>query len=97
MPIEKTNTQLVIEVAYARPDQQRCVTVTVPTGSTIRTAIERSRIQEQFEEIDLAKNAVGVWGQLRGLDDFVSQGDRVEIYRPLLVDPKQARRDKVNR
>ena len=85
-------TQLSVEVIYARPDQQESITVALPSGATIRAAIERSRIMERYAEINLAVNKVGIYGVLRGLGDTVHDGDRVEIYRPLLIDPKEARR-----
>jgi putative ubiquitin-RnfH superfamily antitoxin RatB of RatAB toxin-antitoxin module len=83
---------LEVEVMFARPDVQQGIAVELPIGSTLRAAIERSRISEQYPEIDLAVNKVGVFGQLRSLDDIVQAGDRIEIYRPLLIDPKDARR-----
>lgn len=83
---------LRIQVAYARPDLQHRVDLVVPPGTTIRAAIERSRIQSLFPEIDLAVNRVGVFGVLMELTTMVAEGDRVEIYRPLLGDPKEARR-----
>ena len=85
-------TDLTVEVIYARPDIQQGITVSLPQGGTLRAAIERSRISEIYSEIDLAINKVGVYGVLRRLDDLVQAGDRVEIYRPLLIDPKEARR-----
>ena len=91
MQQDNPNT-LDVEVMYARPDVQQGVVVELPRGSTLRAAIERSRIGEQFTEIDLTVNKVGVFGQLRSLDDIVQAGDRIEIYRPLRIDPKEARR-----
>jgi putative ubiquitin-RnfH superfamily antitoxin RatB of RatAB toxin-antitoxin module len=85
--------QLSVEVVYARPDVQRCVTVGLPSGGTIRAAIERSRIVEEFPEIDFAMNKVGIFNVLRSLDHIVQAGDRIEIYRPLLIDPKEGRRN----
>ena len=83
---------LDIEVIYARADAQDSINVSVPRGATIRAVIERSRVIETFPEIDLAVNKVGIYGKLRSLDDTVQAGDRVEVYRPLLIDPKEARR-----
>lgn len=85
--------QLSVEVVYARPDVQRCVAVDLPSGGTIRAAIERSRIVEEFPEIDFAMNKVGIFNVLRSLDHIVQAGDRIEIYRPLLIDPKEGRRN----
>lgn len=89
-----SSDQLSVEVIYARPEFQKGIAVKLPQGTTIRAAIERSRIMETFVEIDLAVNEVGIFGELRRLGDTVQDGDRVEIYRPLLIDPKEARRRK---
>jgi len=83
---------LAIEVAYGAEEVQRVAVITVAKGTTIRAAIERSGLLAEFAEIDLAQNPVGVFGSVCELDDLVMVGDRVEIYRPLLADPKQARR-----
>lgn len=83
---------LLVEVAYAREDVQRIVTVEVMAGSSIETAIDRSGILDVFPEIDLGKMKVGVFGKIRKLTDLVKAGDRVEIYRELVIDPKEARR-----
>jgi len=88
----ETGTELTVGVIFARPDAQDIVSVRVPRGATIRAAIERSRIMDTYPEIDLAVNRVGVFGALRDLGDPVQAGDRIEIYRPLLIDPKEARR-----
>lgn len=85
---------LGVEVVFARPEMQQIIPVRVPRGATIRATIERSRILERYAEIDLAVNRVGIFGSLRDLGDTVQDGDRVEIYRPLQVDPKEARRRK---
>jgi putative ubiquitin-RnfH superfamily antitoxin RatB of RatAB toxin-antitoxin module len=90
-------TPFTVEVIYAMPDVQRCVTVELRPGATLRSAIERSGILLEFPQIDLQVNRVGVFGELRELDDHVDDGDRIEIYRPLRVDPKEARRRKVAR
>lgn len=93
MTVSEHDAQFVVDVIYARGDVQEMVAVELPKGGTIRAAIERSRLAERYPEIDLAVNKVGVFGTLKNLNDLVQSGDRVEIYRPLLVDPKQARRD----
>ncbi len=81
-----------VEVAYARPDAQVLVPVLVADGATVREAIEQSRILERFPEIDLDVNKVGIFSQPVSLDRLVKAHDRVEIYRPLRVDPREARR-----
>ncbi len=84
--------ELTVEVVYALPAVQRLKQITVPPGTTVQQAIERSGILQDFPEIDLTKNKVGVFGKLTRLDAPLKDGDRVEIYRPLLADPKEVRR-----
>lgn len=81
-----------VEVAYARPDAQVIIPVEVPEGTTLEQAIVQSRIQEQFPEIQLQVAKVGVFGKLGKLSATLRAGDRVEIYRPLIADPKEVRR-----
>ena len=88
--------QLKLEVAFALPERQLIVKLELPEGSTVRQAIEASGIREQFQEIE-AEPVVGIFSRKVGLDDPVQDGDRVEIYRPLLADPKQVRREKAER
>lgn len=86
-----------VEIVYATPERQSSVRVSAPNGLTVRGAIERSRIAEQFPELDLAQNRVGIYGRLCNLNDMVATGDRVEIYQPLRIDPKQARRKRFSK
>lgn len=83
-----------VEVAYARVDQQEILPVEVDQGATLRQAIERSGILNHFPEIDLTVNKVGVFGKLAKLDDTLRPRDRVEIYRPLIADPKEVRKQR---
>jgi putative ubiquitin-RnfH superfamily antitoxin RatB of RatAB toxin-antitoxin module len=83
---------MLVEVAYALPDEQLILSVTGEPGLTVGQAIERSGILERFPEIDLATSKVGVFGKLSKLDAPLNPGDRVEIYRPLIADPKEARK-----
>lgn len=83
---------LSIEVAYALPDQQTLLSVTVRQGATLRDAIEQSGILDSHPEIDLSSSKVGVFGKLAKLDAALREGDRVEIYRPLIADPKEVRK-----
>ena len=85
-----------VEIAYATHEVQRVLSLSVPAGVSLRGAIERSRINEMCPEIDFSINRVGIYGRLRDLNDVVRAGDRVEIYLPLKVDPKQARRARSN-
>jgi hypothetical protein len=81
-----------VEVAFARVDEQSILQVEGGEGLTARSAIERSGILQRFPEIDLKVNKIGVFGKVAELDRILDPGDRVEIYRPLVADPKEARR-----
>jgi len=81
-----------VEVAYAKPDVQVILLVEVPEHSTAETAIAASGILDRFPEIDLAKNKIGIFSKVCPIGQPVKAGDRVEIYRPLIADPKEARR-----
>lgn len=83
-----------VEVAYARPDWQLIIPVDIPEGATVEQVILQSRIQEQFPEIQLPTAKVGVFGKLGKLSATVRAGDRIEIYRPLLADPKAVRKQR---
>lgn len=83
---------LRVSVAFAYPDHQVLMSTDLPEGATLRDAIEQSGIRDKVPEIDLDSMRVGVYGKLKGLEDAVRSGDRVEIYRPLKADPKEARR-----
>ena len=91
------NAQLSICVCYAQPATQTLIEVRLPIGATIRDAIEASRIVERHPEIDLATVKAGVYGKLKPLDAPLADQDRVEIYRPLIVDPKLARQRRVDK
>lgn len=81
-----------VEVIYALPHVQMLVPLTVPEGSTVETAIRRSGVLEKFAEIDLASAKVGIWNKAAELSSVLREKDRVEIYRPLIADPKEVRR-----
>lgn len=87
-------TAIDVEVAYAKPQIQIVLPVRVSQGSTVLQAIELSGIRGRFPEIDLGRAKVGVFGRLCALDTVLRTGDRVEIYRPLLADPKTVRRQR---
>jgi len=86
-----------VQVAYARADRQVLLSVEAPADATLERVIRDSGILAQFPEIDLTQQAVGVYGVRAGLNDVVRDGDRIEIYRPLQVDPKEARRRRAAR
>jgi putative ubiquitin-RnfH superfamily antitoxin RatB of RatAB toxin-antitoxin module len=89
-----TDEQIQVEVAYARERAQALLVVNGPQGLSVSDAIERSGILQRFPEIDLKVNKVGVFGKSARLDQALQSGDRVEIYAPLIADPKQARKDR---
>ena len=86
-----------VEIAYAIPDRAYVIPVTVPSGTTIKQGIETSGILEQCPEIDLTRNEVGIFSKPMTLDDVIKNGDRIEIYRPLITDPKEARRQRADK
>ena len=88
---------LKVEVAYALPDQQVLVELEVEEGTTVSEAIERSGIPARFPEARVAGGNVGIFGRPVELDAAVREGDRVEIYRPLIANPKEARRKRAKR
>jgi hypothetical protein len=83
-----------IEVAYARPEEQVILKLDVAPDTTIEQAIEQSGILERYPEIDLGKLKAGIFGKLKKLTQTLQKGDRVEIYRPLIADPKQVRKER---
>ena len=82
---------LEVELAY----RDFCEALRVPVGTTVRGLIERARLLERCPDIDLAQQAVGIHSKPVALETLLLDGDRVEIYRPLLADPKERRRRKV--
>lgn len=87
-----TEGAIQVEVAYALPDEQLILQVEAKAGLTVQEAIECSGILGRFPEIDLNSNKVGIFGKATRLDAPLLPGDRVEIYRPLIADPKEARK-----
>jgi putative ubiquitin-RnfH superfamily antitoxin RatB of RatAB toxin-antitoxin module len=84
-----------IEVAYANPSRQFLLTLAMPSGSSVKQAIEQSGILQLCPEIDLNINKVGIFSEITTLEALLRAGDRIEIYRPLVIDPKSARRKRV--
>lgn len=81
-----------VEVVYALPHEQRVITLVVDAALTVSEIIEQSGVLTLYSEIDLDKNKVGVFGRNVRLDATVNDHDRIEIYRPLIADPKEIRR-----
>jgi len=83
-----------IEVVYALPHEQVLLKVQAAQDATVNDAIRLSGILEKHAEIDLSKNKLGIYGKLSRLDAVLRDRDRVEIYRPLIADPKEVRRQR---
>lgn len=83
-----------VEVVYALPDQQHIVKLQLPKGSNIEQAIEKSGLLQQHPQINLKHNQVGIFNEVKPLEQILRNGDRVEIYRPLIANPKELRRAK---
>ncbi|MGE9552278.1 RnfH family protein [Erwinia amylovora] len=88
---------IAVEVVYALPEKQYLYTINVEEGTTVEQAIRASGILELRSDIDLASNKVGVFSRPVKLNDQIHSGDRIEIYRPLLADPKELRRQRAER
>ncbi len=93
---DKERNTLRLEVAYATPKTQVVIEVRARPGTTVAQAIRQSGILERLPEISLTRNRVGIFGETASLDRQVCAGDRVEIYRPLIADPKEARRSRAS-
>jgi putative ubiquitin-RnfH superfamily antitoxin RatB of RatAB toxin-antitoxin module len=85
---------VAVEVIYALKDRQELVALKLPAGATAREAVERSGLLEKYPEIDLARNKLGVFAKLVKPDAVLRDRDRVEIYRPLIADPKEVRKQR---
>ncbi|WP_436971774.1 RnfH family protein [Pectobacterium brasiliense] len=86
-----------VDVVYALPERQYLRTVKLEEGSTVEQAIVTSGLLELRHDIDLQVNKVGIYSRAAKLTDVVQEGDRVEIYRPLIADPKELRRQRAER
>ena len=92
-------SEMSVEVAYARPDRQKIVSLSVPEGTTLLKAAELSGICAFFPEIDLASAKMGIFGKTvpRPAEQVMNSGERVEIYRPLIADPKEVRKKRAEK
>ena len=86
--------QINVEVVYALRDRQKVAHVQLPEGASVADAIQNSGLLDEFPEIDLASNKLGIWNKLAKADAVLRDKDRVEIYRPLIADPKEVRRQR---
>lgn len=83
-----------VEVVYARRERQELVRVQLPEGATVRQAVEASGLLEKHPELDLTQNKLGIFSKLSKPDTVLRDRDRVEIYRPLIADPKEVRKQR---
>jgi len=83
-----------VEVVYALPQRQEIVRLTLPNGSTLHQAVVASGLLEKYPDIDLARSKLGIYGKLSKPDTPLRERDRIEIYRPLIADPKEVRKQR---
>lgn len=95
---------ITVEVAYATPEKQQIISLQVPEGTVALEAIKQSGIAEVFPQINIEADPMGIFGNTLGarglavaVKYILKEGDRVEIYRPLIADPKEARRQRAQR
>ena len=88
---------ILVEVAYAKPDVQVIIPLQVKPGTQLVEAIKLSGILEQFPEIDLENSKIGIFSKISSPDTVLREKDRVEIYRPLIADPKESRRKRADK
>ncbi len=89
---ETAQSKIQIEVVYGLPNRQELLTIMVEEGTLLEHGIIESGILNVFEEIDLTVNKVGIWNRAAKLTDTLRDLDRIEIYRPLIADPKEVRK-----
>ncbi len=92
-----TATLINVEVVYASTTKQSLLALKVPENSSIREVIIASGILQHYPEIDLANLSVGIFSKKTSLDQIVKAGDRIELYRPLIIDPKEARKQRAQK
>ncbi len=90
--IDSEGHKIKVEVAYAHAQEAEIISLDVNIGTTVMEAIELSGIKSKYPSIDFSVHKIGIFGRQCPGDTMVNEGDRVEIYRPLLADPKKARR-----
>ena len=89
--------KFLVEVVYALPEEQVLISLDVEQGTTAEQAVKLSGILEKFPDIDLTKNKLGIFGKATKADEVLRDKDRVEIYRPLIADPKESRRKRAEK
>lgn len=91
------DTTITVEVAYALPHKQALLKLNVPVGTTALAAAQQSGITEKFDAVDLENATLGIFGQVVAPGHVLREGDRVEVYRPLIADPKEVRKARAER
>lgn len=91
------SAQITVEVAYALPNKQLIKTLEVPVGTTAHQAVKLSAIAEAFDEAIPEDSPLGIFGKAVANEYVLREGDRVEIYRPLIADPKEVRKERAAR
>ena len=94
--MSKDNT-MTVEVAYALPHKQALLKVEVPVGATVLEAAQQSGIASKFDGVDLENAKFGIFGQVVAPSQVLRDGERVEVYRPLIADPKDVRKARAER
>lgn len=90
-------SQIQIEVVFGLPERQTLLSLMVDEETTVEDAINQSGIKKLYPEIDLAVNKVGVWNKAVKLSENLKNLDRIEIYRPLIADPKEVRKKRAEK
>ncbi len=90
----ENTADITVELIYALPQEQALITVKVAPGTQVEEAIRASGILERYPEIDLTTTKVGIFSKVTKLNEVLRDGDHIEIYRPLIADPKEMRRKK---
>jgi uncharacterized protein len=88
--------KIQIEVVYALPERQEVVPLKLDAGTSLQQAIEASGLMQKYPEIDLTKGKFGIYSKLARIDTVLRERDRVEIYRPLIADPKEVRKQRAS-
>ena len=88
--------RIAVEVVFAMPDKQRLVDLDLPAGTTAGEAVAAARFETAFPDVDIAGCPIAVWGEVAARDRVLRDGDRVEVLRPLEIDPRDARRELAN-
>lgn len=86
---------VVVEIVLALPEVESIIAVTLDSGATASDALEQSGIYKRFSDLGLHDLPIGIWGRVVDRDYVLKTGDRIELYRPLQIDPREARRIKV--